>query len=58
MTGASDERFMRKALALARHGLAADEMPVGAVVTLEDQVVGTGYWQYRPDGLLDHAERP
>jgi tRNA(adenine34) deaminase len=56
MTVASDERFMREALALARHGLEADEMPVGAVVTLENEIIGTGYWQYRPDGLLDHAE--
>ena len=47
---------MRQALALAQLGLDADEMPVGAVVTLGEEVVGSGHWQYRSDGLLDHAE--
>jgi tRNA(adenine34) deaminase len=52
----ADERFMDEALALARRGLDEDEMPIGAVVVLEDEVVGSGYWRYEPDGLLDHAD--
>lgn len=52
----SDERLMSEALALARRGLEADEMPIGAVVTLDGEVVASGYWRYRPDALLDHAE--
>jgi len=52
----SDERFMNEALALARRGLDEDEMPIGAVVVLDDEVVGSGYWRYQPGGLLDHAD--
>ena len=52
----SDERFMNEALALARRGLDENEMPIGAVVVLDAEVVGSGYWRYRPDGLLDHAD--
>jgi tRNA(adenine34) deaminase len=52
----SEERFMNEALALAQRGLDEDEMPIGAVVVLDDQVVGSGYWRYRPDGLLDHSD--
>jgi tRNA(adenine34) deaminase len=51
-----DERFMREALALARRGLAENDMPVGAVVVLDDEVVSSGYWRFRRDALLDHAE--
>lgn len=43
---AEDERFMRRALELAQH--AADEheeVPVGAVLVLEGQVVGEGWNQ-------------
>ena len=51
-----DETFMNEALALARRGLDADHMPIGAVVVLDDDIVGSGYWQYSPDALLEHAE--
>jgi tRNA(adenine34) deaminase len=37
-----DEQFMLEALALARAGAAAGEVPVGAVVVLDGQVVGRG----------------
>jgi tRNA(adenine34) deaminase len=47
---------MEEALVLARRGLDEDEMPIGAVVVLDDEVIGSGYWRYRPDGLLDHSE--
>ncbi|RPJ73861.1 MAG: tRNA adenosine(34) deaminase TadA [Acidobacteria bacterium] len=48
---------MRLALEQARHGLAAGEVPVGAVVVLEQRVVGAGFNQ--PIGGHDptaHAE--
>jgi tRNA(adenine34) deaminase len=43
---AEDERFMQRALALARH--AADEheeVPVGAVLVFEDEILGEGWNQ-------------
>ena len=39
---AFDEAMMRQALALAEQAANAEEVPVGAVVTLEGVVVGTG----------------
>jgi tRNA(adenine34) deaminase len=39
----SDEIFMREALALALEGAAAGEVPVGAVVVKDGEVVGRGY---------------
>jgi tRNA(adenine34) deaminase len=56
VAGADDERLMQEALVLAERGLAEDEQPIGAVVALDGRVVGSGFWRYRPDGLLDHAE--
>jgi tRNA(adenine34) deaminase len=53
----SDEEFMRRALALARRAQEEGEVPVGAVVVLEDRVVGEG-WN-RPISASDptaHAE--
>jgi tRNA(adenine34) deaminase len=47
---------MNEALALAQRGLDENEMPIGAVVVLDGEVVGSGYWRYKPDGLLDHAD--
>ena len=38
-----DEDFMREALALAREGWAAGEVPVGAVVVKDGEIVGRGY---------------
>ncbi|MDH0335729.1 tRNA adenosine(34) deaminase TadA [Metapseudomonas otitidis] len=38
-----DERFMQEALALAVEGAALGEVPVGAVVVHEGQVVGRGF---------------
>lgn len=37
-----DESFMREALALARSAQAVGEVPVGAVVVYEDEIVGVG----------------
>jgi tRNA(adenine34) deaminase len=53
----SEEDFMRVALAEARAGLAADEVPVGAVVVVGDVIVGQAH--NAPIGLVDpsaHAE--
>ncbi|MEJ2174921.1 MAG: tRNA adenosine(34) deaminase TadA [bacterium] len=53
----SDEAFMRRALELARLGQAEGEVPVGAVVVLDDRVIGEG-WN-RPIAARDptaHAE--
>jgi len=52
-----DEFFMREALSLAREAGAAEEVPVGAVVVLDGQIVGRGFNQ--PIGRHDptaHAE--
>ncbi len=57
MGEAEDEKFMALALDEARAALAAGEVPVGAVVVLEDRVIGRGHNQ--PVGLKDptaHAE--
>jgi len=54
---ASDEAFMRRALELAQRAAADGEVPVGAVVVLDDKVAGEG-WN-RPIGSADptaHAE--
>ncbi len=58
-TGAppTDEDHMREALALAQAGAAAGEVPVGAVVVKDGEVIGRG-WN-RPIGAADptaHAE--
>lgn len=41
----SDERFMREALALAAEAEARGEVPVGAVVVKDGEIVGRGYNQ-------------
>jgi tRNA(adenine34) deaminase len=54
---ASDEHFMREALELAGLAAAAGEVPVGALVALEGNIVGRGY--NRPVSSNDptaHAE--
>ncbi|MDQ8022482.1 MAG: tRNA adenosine(34) deaminase TadA [Moraxellaceae bacterium] len=52
-----DEFFMREALALAREAGSLDEVPVGAVVVLNDEIIGRGYNQpiFRNDPTA-HAE--
>ncbi len=54
---ADDVRYMTEALALARSGAEHDEVPVGAVVVIDGQVIGRGFNQ--PIGTHDptaHAE--
>jgi tRNA(adenine34) deaminase len=53
----SDEAFMRRALELARQAEEEGEVPIGAVVVLENKIVGEG-WN-RPIAASDptaHAE--
>ena len=38
-----DDVFMREALAEAQKASAIDEVPVGAVIVLDDRVIGSGY---------------
>ena len=52
-----DLRWMRHAIELAQQGQAHDEVPVGAVIVKDNQVIGEGWNQ--PIGLHDpsaHAE--
>jgi len=54
---ATAERYMRRALELAREAAAAGEVPVGAVVVRDGHIIGEGF--NRPVGLHDpsaHAE--
>lgn len=39
----TDERFMAEALRLAREGGAMDEVPVGAVVVKDGEIIGRGF---------------
>lgn len=51
----SDEQYMRRALELAAR--AKDEVPVGAVVVLDDRIVGEGWNQPRStNDPASHAE--
>lgn len=53
----SDEAFMRRALELAQRAQAENEVPIGAVVVVEDRIIGEG-WN-RPIAAADptaHAE--
>lgn len=57
LQGASDEKWMVQALILAMRAWDMDEVPVGAVLVVDDQVIGQG-WN-RPIGDHDptaHAE--
>lgn len=56
-TGPADDRWMRRALALAEAAAAEDEVPVGAVVVVDDVMIAEAY--NRPRSLNDptaHAE--
>jgi len=39
----TDEHFMREALKEARKALVAEEVPIGAVVVMEGQIIARGY---------------
>jgi tRNA(adenine34) deaminase len=53
----NDEQYMRRALDLARRAQDEGEVPIGAVVVLEEKIIGEG-WN-RPIAAADptaHAE--
>lgn len=53
----SDDHYMYQALAEARRALAAGEIPIGAVVVLEGEIIGRGYNQTeRLRDVTAHAE--
>ena len=57
MAEQADIKWMHRAIALAKQGQADDEVPVGAVVVKDNQIIGEGWNQ--PIGLHDptaHAE--
>ncbi len=57
MTEADDAHHMRAALALARQAESEDEVPVGAVLVCDGEIIGRGH--NRPVGARDptaHAE--
>ena len=56
-TDEQDEAFMREALALAREAGSVDEVPVGAVVVIDGEIVGRGFNQpIRRHDPTAHAE--
>ena len=53
----TDEYFMRQALAEARLALAEGEIPIGAVVVLDNTIIGRGHNQTeRLRDVTAHAE--
>ncbi|TAD97268.1 MAG: nucleoside deaminase [Bacteroidetes bacterium] len=53
----SDEYFMQQALALAQIAFEENEIPVGAVVVYENQIIGKGYNQtIKTNDPTAHAE--
>ena len=57
MGGADDDRWMDRALAIAEVGMARGEMPIGAVVVVDDEVVSEAHTEERTQQrLLVHAD--
>lgn len=55
--GSDDERWMADALEVAAEGLAAGELPVGAIVVADGEIVGRAHAEERAQArLLVHAE--
>ena len=53
----SDEAFMKSALRLAKKAQAQDEVPVGAIIIYNDQIIGRGYNRRQTkQSALEHAE--
>src|SRR5579883_2862909 len=51
------EHFMREALKVAREGLEAGELPIGAVVVLDGKVIASAHTREKAEGrLLVHAD--
>jgi tRNA(adenine34) deaminase len=47
---------MRRALALARQGLAQGAMPIGALLARDGQILAEAFWRGSEQGLLGHPE--
>ena len=57
MTGRDDERFMRRAIELAKEAAKEGEVPVGAVVERDGRVIGEGRNRREKNGsVTGHAE--
>ena len=53
----TDERYIEEALREARAAEAEDEVPIGAVVVLNDKIIGKGYNNRNASGIATrHAE--
>ena len=53
----SDEHFMRQALNQAKQAMAEDEVPIGAVVVMDNKIIGRGYNQTEKlNDATAHAE--
>ena len=52
-----DKRFMEKALSLAKTAFDSGEVPVGAVIVKDGEIIGTGYnMRETKQNALSHAE--
>lgn len=52
-----DEHFMKEAIRQAKKAAALDEVPIGCVITLGDQIIARGYNRRNTDkSVLAHAE--
>lgn len=56
MTPDIDPELMGAALAEAERGLDAGDVPIGAVLALDRQVVASAHWRFEHGRLLDHPE--
>ncbi len=57
MTAEQDVFYMQQALALAKEAATQDEVPVGAVVVVNDKIVGSGFnWREQGKDATLHAE--
>ena len=53
----NDEKYMKKAMALARKAAKLGEVPIGCVIVYEDKIIGRGYNRRNTDKTpLAHAE--
>jgi tRNA(adenine34) deaminase len=53
----TDEHFMQQALREARKALEADEVPIGAVIVMQDKIIARGYNQVETlNDSTAHAE--
>lgn len=52
-----DEKYMKKAISLAKKAAKLGEVPIGCVIVYEDKIIGRGYNRRKTDkNTLAHAE--